>query len=146
MELEGDRLSCHSKTIVTKEGVHLEGITYTTWREHIQQKPQWRAELAEAEKIRDAVWRDHVLEMVKSAMPRNWQAAMCYLERRYPLEFSLRIPARRAMNSIEQQREEPVPAEVLACHRALLLELARQDAAARAKRRYGLRQGQGQNR
>src|SRR5262249_44101719 len=30
MELEGDRLSCHSKTIVTKEGVHLQGITYTT--------------------------------------------------------------------------------------------------------------------
>jgi len=51
MELEGDRLSCHSKTIVTKEGVHLEGITYTTWREHIQQKPQWRAELAEAESL-----------------------------------------------------------------------------------------------
>jgi hypothetical protein len=78
MELEGDRLSCHSKTIVTKEGVHLEGITYTAWREHIQQKPEWRAELAEAEKIRDEIWRDHALERVKSAMPRNWQAAMCY--------------------------------------------------------------------
>jgi hypothetical protein len=92
--------------------------------------------LAEVEKIRDEVWRDHALEMVKSAMPRNWPAAMCYLERRYPLEFSLRIPASQAVNSIEQQPEEPVPAEVLARHRALLLELARQNAAARAKRRY----------
>lgn len=46
----------------------IEGITYTTWREHIQQKPHWRSELAEAEKIRDEVWRDHALEMVKSAI------------------------------------------------------------------------------
>jgi hypothetical protein len=107
--------------------------------------PSGGSELAEVEKIRDEVWRDYALEMVKSAMPRNWPAAMCYLERRYPLEFSLRIPASQAVNSIEQQPEEPVPAEVLARHRALLLELARQNAAARAKRRYGLRQGQGQN-
>jgi hypothetical protein len=49
----------------------IEGITYTTWREHIQRKPEWRAELAEAEKIRDEVWRDHALEMVKSAMPKK---------------------------------------------------------------------------
>jgi hypothetical protein len=54
----------------------IEGITYLIWRSHIQQKSAWRAELAEAEKIRDEVWRDHALEMVKSAMPKNWVAAM----------------------------------------------------------------------
>jgi len=31
----------------------IEGISYVTWRFHIQQKPDWRAELAKAEKIRD---------------------------------------------------------------------------------------------
>jgi hypothetical protein len=53
----------------------IEGITYSIWRNHIQQKPHWRADLAEAEKVRDEVWRDHALEMVKSAMPKNWVAA-----------------------------------------------------------------------
>jgi hypothetical protein len=76
---EGDVTACR-----------FEGITYSLWRSHIQQKPAWRAELAEAEKIPDEVWRDHALEMVKSAMPRNWVAAMTDLERKYPQEFSLR--------------------------------------------------------
>jgi hypothetical protein len=72
----------------------IEGIEYATWRFHIQHKPEWRTELAEAEKIRDEVWRDYALEMVKSAMPRNWQAAMTYLERRFPNEFALRTVIR----------------------------------------------------
>ena len=80
----------------------VEGINYVTWRFHIQQKPAWRAELAEAEKIRDEVWRDHALEMVKSAMPKNWQAAMTYLECKYPNEFALRAVNRNSAN-IEQQ-------------------------------------------
>jgi len=57
---------------------------------HVREKEEWRIQLTEAEKIRDEVWRDHALEMVKSAMPRNWVAAMTYLERKYPSEFSLR--------------------------------------------------------
>jgi hypothetical protein len=72
----------------------IEGVDYATWRFHIQHKPEWRAELAEAEKVRDEVWRDHALEMVKSAMPKNWQAAMTYLERKYPNEFALRTVIR----------------------------------------------------
>jgi hypothetical protein len=62
----------------------------------------WRAELAEAEKIRDEVWRDHALEMVKSAMPKNWVAAMTYLERKYPNEFALRT-VNRNINATDQQ-------------------------------------------
>jgi hypothetical protein len=41
-------------------------------------------------KNRQEVWCDHALEMVKSAMPKNWVAAMTYLERKYPNEFALR--------------------------------------------------------
>src|SRR6267378_4236086 len=78
----------------------IEGISYVTWRFHIQQKPDWRAELAEGEKIRDEVWRDRALEMVKSAMPKNWVAAMTYLERKYPSEFSLRTVVRN-LNSTD---------------------------------------------
>src|SRR4029077_1737968 len=90
----------------------IEGITYTTWREHIQQKPAWRTELAEAEKIRDEVWRDHALEMVKSAMPKNWVAAMTYLERKYPNEFALRT-VNRNLNSIDQLLFDKVDEEQL---------------------------------
>jgi hypothetical protein len=75
---------------VNTAACRIERIDYSTWRDHINQKPDWRSRLAEAEKIRDEVWRDHALEMVKTAMPRNWQAAMTYLERKYPSEFSLR--------------------------------------------------------
>jgi hypothetical protein len=97
----------------------------TTWRDHIQQKPEWRALLAEAEKVRDEVWRDHALEMVKSAMPRNWQAAMCYLERGYPLEFSLRIPPSRAPNSTEAPIGDQVPEERLLEYGRQMAEFAR---------------------
>lgn len=79
----------------------IEGISYITWRFHIQQKQHWRAEVAEAEKVRDEIWRDHALEMVKSAMPKNWVAAMTYLERKYPNEFALRT-VNRNLNSTDQ--------------------------------------------
>lgn len=78
----------------TNAACRIEGIYYATWRFHIQRKPEWKKELAEAEKIRDEVWRDHALEMVKTAMPKNWQAAMTYLERKYPNEFALRTVVR----------------------------------------------------
>ena len=76
------------------------------------QKPDWRSEVAEAEKIRDEVWRDHALEMVKSAMPKNWVAAMTYLERKYPSEFSLRAVTRN-LNSTDSPIGEKVDEEQL---------------------------------
>jgi hypothetical protein len=98
----------------------IEGITYTTWRDHIQTKPEWRTLVAEAEKVRDEVWRDHALEMVKSAMPRNWVAAMTYLERKYPNEFALRT-VNRNLNSTEAPIGDQVP-------EARLLEYSKQMA------------------
>ena len=68
----------------------IEGVTYSLWRHHIQQKPDWRAELADASAQRDEVWRDYALEMIKSAMPKNWVCAMTWLERKFRSEFSLR--------------------------------------------------------
>jgi hypothetical protein len=102
----------------------IEGISYVTWRFHIQQKPDWRAELAEAEKIRDEVWRDQALEMVKNAMPKNWVAAMTFLERRWPSEFSLRTVV-RTLNSEELVLDKISP-EQLAADLALADQIRQQ--------------------
>src|SRR6266478_4552077 len=104
----------------------IEGISYVTWRFHIQQKPDWRAELAEGEKIRDEVWRDHALEMVKSAMPRNWVAAMTYLERKYPNEFALRT-VNRNLNSSAQPIGDKVDEEQLRRYAALMDDFKREN-------------------
>ena len=102
----------------------IEGLHYTTWRDHIQQKPEWRARVAEAEKVRDEVWRDHALEMVKSAMPRNWVAAMTYLERKYPNEFALRT-VNRNLNSTEAPIGDQVPEQRLLEYGRQMAEFAR---------------------
>src|SRR6266446_7003434 len=104
----------------------IEGITYTTWREHIQQKPAWRAEVTEAERVRDEVWRDHALEMVKSAMPKNWVAAMTYLERKYPNEFALRT-VNRNLNSTDQPIGDKVDEEQLRRYAALMDDFKREN-------------------
>ncbi|HET9377511.1 MAG TPA: hypothetical protein VFO40_21225 [Chthoniobacterales bacterium] len=106
----------------------IEGITYTTWREHIQQKPAWRAELAEAEKVRDEVWRDHALEMVKSAMPKNWVAATTYLERKYPNEFALRT-VNRNLNSTDQLIGDKVDEEQLRRYAVLMEDFRKENQA-----------------
>ena len=106
----------------------IEGITYSIWRNHIQQKPVWRAELAEAEKIRDEVWRDHALEMVKSAMPKNWVAAMTYLERKYPNEFALRT-VNRNLSSTDQPIGDKVDEEQLRRYAALMEDFRKENQA-----------------
>jgi hypothetical protein len=106
----------------------IEGVTYSLWRNHIQHKPDWRAKLAEAERIRDEVWRDHALEMVKSAMPKNWQAAMTYLERKYPNEFALRT-VNRNLNSADQPIGDKIDEEQLRRYAALMDDFRRENEA-----------------
>jgi hypothetical protein len=113
----------------------IEGIKYVTWRSHIQQKPEWRSELAEAEKVRDEVWRDHAIEMVRSAMPRNWVAAITFLERRHPDLWALKT-VHRNLNS-----EAPIGDQV---PEARLLEYSKQMAEfARANEPKGAAQSEG---
>ena len=52
---------------------------------------------------------------------------MTYLERRYPSEFALRNVSRPDTEQKAIQAE--IPSEKLAHHRALMLELAREDEA-----------------
>jgi len=106
----------------------IEGISYVTWRDHIQHKPHWRAELAEAEKIRDEVWRDHALETIKSAMPKNWVAAMTYLERKYPSEFSLRTVVRN-LNSTDSPIGDKIDESQLRRYASLMNSFQRENEA-----------------
>ena len=65
-------------------------VSYTRFRAVVNDSEQYQHRLREASKIRDEVWRDHAIEMVRNAMPKNWVAAMTFLERKWPSEFSLR--------------------------------------------------------
>jgi hypothetical protein len=65
-------------------------VSYTRFRAVVNGDVQYQDRVREASKIRDEVWRDHAIEMVRNAMPRNWVAAMTFLERRWPSEFSLK--------------------------------------------------------
>jgi hypothetical protein len=82
--------------------------------------------LAEAEKICDEVWRDHALEMVKGAMPKNWVAAMTYLERKYPNEFALRT-VNRNLNSTDQPIGDKIDEEQLRRYAALMEDFRREN-------------------
>jgi hypothetical protein len=112
----------------------LRQVNYSPWDtfgfynrlERGQQKPDWRSEVAEAEKIRDEVWRDHALEMVKSAMPKNWVAAMTYLERKYPNEFALRT-VNRNLNSTDQPIGDKVDEEQLRRYAGLIDQFRREN-------------------
>jgi hypothetical protein len=50
-------------------------------------------------KMREEVWRSEALETIRAAFPKSWQAAMTYLERRYPNEFALKVLNRNVNTS-----------------------------------------------
>ena len=102
----------------------IEGIDYTTWRAHVRDNEARRAEVTEAERIRDEVWRDHALEMVKSAMPKNWVAAMTYLERRFPNQFALRT-VNRNLNSTDQPIGDRIDEDQLRRYSELMTQFAK---------------------
>ena len=86
--------------ITIMSAVRIEGIHYQTWRNHLQRKPDWQRLADEAELIREEVWKAEALEMVRAAFPKNWVAAMTFLERRWPNEYALRV-VNRNINSDE---------------------------------------------
>src|ERR1700738_3394992 len=65
-------------------------VSYAGFRNHVTRNPKYQRRLKEAEACRDQVWRSDALEAVRGAFTKNWQAAMTFLERRYPNEFALR--------------------------------------------------------
>jgi len=66
--------------------------------------------------------------MVKSAMPKNWVAAMTYLERKYPNEFALRT-VNRNLNSADQPIGDKVDEEQLRRYAALMEDFRKENQA-----------------
>ena len=91
--------------------VRIEGIHYQTWRNHLQRKPDWQRLADEAELIREEVWKAEALEMVRAAFPKNWVAAMTFLERRWPNEYALRV-VNRNINSNEAVLDKVSPEQL----------------------------------
>jgi hypothetical protein len=104
-------------------------VSYAGFRNHVARNPKYQRRLKKAEKIRDEVWKDYALEMIKQAMPKNWVAAMTYIERVYPGEFALRNFT-RANPSEERPIGNEIPAERLAKYGRLMLEMAEENKGA----------------
>jgi hypothetical protein len=102
----------------------IEGLTYSSWRDHIQRNPEWRARVAEAEAERDELRRDKALETLQAAFPKTWVAAAWYLERRHPDFYALKT-VHRNLNSNEQPVGDAIPESRLLEYSKQMAEFAR---------------------
>jgi hypothetical protein len=103
----------HIRNGITIVGsVRAEGITYQAWRHHLRAKPEWQKLVDEAEEIREQIWRAEALEAIRAAFPKNWIAAMTFLERRWPGEFALKV-VNRNINSSQELIFEKISQEQL---------------------------------
>jgi 4-aminobutyrate aminotransferase-like enzyme len=96
-------------------------VHYTSLRKHVQANPKYHGRLKKAQEVRDEVWRDRALAVIRDAMPKNWVAAMTYLERKYPNEFALRT-VNRNLNSTDQPIGDKVDENQLHRYAALMDE------------------------
>jgi hypothetical protein len=117
------------------EACRLELVSYRHFRWRVVRVSSYQRRLKEAEEIRESVLREFHMANIKQHASKNLLASLWWLERRYPAEFALRN-VNRPDPEREKKLEEEIPAEALARHRALVLELAREDEA-RAKLTQG---------
>jgi hypothetical protein len=110
----------------------LEQIDYTTFRFHVRKKRRWNWRYELASTIRDEYLRDLHLSNIARHAESNWMASAWILERKFPHLYALRAVHRP--DGDQKPSEPEIPAEVLARHRALMLEMAREDEAAAAQK------------
>jgi len=104
----------------------IEGIQYRGFRLRIQRDPRLQKRVTEAEEVRFKFRQEQALASIMAAGEKSWVAHAWFLERSDPNHWALRNVNRP--DSEEQQLiEEEIPAETLANHRRLLLELAHED-------------------
>jgi hypothetical protein len=103
----------------------VEGISYRNFRFRVSQSARLQERLKEAETVRFNFRHEQALASIMAAGERTWMAHAWFLERTLPQLYSQR-PFQRASGD-DQPAEQEIPAEVLARHRALLLELAKED-------------------
>jgi hypothetical protein len=109
-----------------------EGVSYQIFRLRVTQNPKYQRRLKQAEEVREHLLREFHIANITRHAAKNVAASMFWLERRYPNEFALRTVVRT--NPEDKELQPEIPAEVLARHRALMLELAREDEARAAQK------------
>jgi hypothetical protein len=88
--------------------------------------------LKRAEDVRFALRHEEAVAIVLAASQHSWPAAAWFLERSAPGRWALKNNVVRGDPEQDKELEDPLPAEVLQCHRNLLLEQAREDEARQA--------------
>lgn len=114
----------------TVEACLTEGVTYRRFRQLCASRPTYQKRYEKAERIRFDVRRERMEALVIQHAEQSWQAAIAWLERNLPQKWALKIVPR--IDPSEEKAEPEIPAEVLARHRALMLEMAREDEAREA--------------
>jgi hypothetical protein len=103
-----------------------QGISYAILRKRCSENPRLEQRMQQAEKVRFAHRHEEALSLILSAATRSWQAAAWYCERAMPERYALKaVP--RDLDEDKQGLEEELPLEAVKRHRALLLELAKED-------------------
>jgi hypothetical protein len=112
-------------------GCSMEGISYRSFRRRCSQNLRLKQRLKEAEDVRADLRREQCLEAIMRAGERgNWAAYAWILERSWPGLFAL-----RSVSRVDPEHDEPepeLPAETLARHRQLYLEMLQEDQAKQA--------------
>jgi len=111
----------------------VECISYARFRFRVSNSPRLQERLKEAEKTRFDRRHEEALESIMEAGQRSWMAHAWFLERTLAHLYSQRPFCRPSGD--DRPAEEEIPAEVLARHRALLLEQAREAEARQAANR-----------
>jgi hypothetical protein len=102
-------------------------ISYSRFRFRVSRSERLQERLKEAEATRESFLMEFHINNIKQHAPRNVLASLWWLERRHPNLYALRRVDR---SSSEDKPTEPdIPAAVLLEHRALQLQLAREDEA-----------------
>jgi hypothetical protein len=120
---------CHlvEKGFATSRACQCECVSYCRFRARVQRSRRLQERLKQAEDIRFNLRHEEALESIMLAGQRSWLAHAWWLERNLPHLYALRAVARA--DSEQDEPEPEIPAEVLARHRALMLEQAREDEA-----------------
>jgi hypothetical protein len=119
---------CHlvEEGFAISRACEVECISYSRFRFRVARSPRLQERLKEAETVRFNLRHEQALESIMAAGERSWMAHAWWLERCLPHLYALRNVARPDPHQ-ENELESEIPTEVLARHRALMLELARED-------------------
>jgi hypothetical protein len=101
------------------------GVSYGRFRIRVSRSKRLQERLKEAETTRFNLRHEQAIESIMEAGTRSWMAHAWWAERNLPERYAMRAVSRPDTDTKPQQAE--IPAEVLARHRALMLEMARED-------------------